>query len=104
MGLCRFCGCGSRDLSDEQFDRYTQTVTALLTALGLDVHVPHHRAPGSLEVRNPRTGQTLELDMRDDRSAEWNLEAGDDIPEGTSATGIATQISRILGAIPPGDN
>ncbi|GAA3735277.1 hypothetical protein HDA32_003975 [Spinactinospora alkalitolerans] len=90
-----------RLLSDEQFDRYAETVAALLTAAGLDVRTPNEGAPSTLEIHNRRTGHTVELDMRDDRSAEWSLSAGDEIPEDTPALDLAAQIARLLCASGP---
>ncbi|PSK98806.1 hypothetical protein CLV63_10430 [Murinocardiopsis flavida] len=85
-------------LSDDQFDRYSGTVAALLTAAGLDVRAPNENDPSSLRVSNLRTRHTVELDMRDDRSADWPLGTGDEIPEGTSAADLAAQIARLLSA------
>ena len=89
-----------RLLCDEQFERYTATVAALLEAAGLTVH---HSAedPASLRVCHPRTGYTVELDMREDRSAEWSLDAGDEIPENTPAVRLAATITGILNGAPP---
>jgi hypothetical protein len=89
-----------RLLCEEQFERYTATVAALLEAAGLTVH---HSAedPASLRVCHPRTGYTVVLDMREDRSAEWSLDAGDEIPENTPAVRLAATITGILNGAPP---
>ncbi|TDQ45384.1 hypothetical protein [Actinorugispora endophytica] len=88
-------------LSEDQFDRYTETVAALLDAAGLTVRVPDENTPGSLRITNQKTGFTVELDMRDDRGADWTLEASDEIPEGTTALRLAIRIAEILGTATP---
>lgn len=89
-----------RLLCEEQFERYTSTVAALLEAAGLDVH-RRAQDPASLRVCHPRAGYTVELDMREDRSAEWCLEAGDEIPEDTTAVRLAATVAGILNGPPP---
>ncbi|MDA8369990.1 MAG: hypothetical protein M0026_08965 [Nocardiopsaceae bacterium] len=86
-------------LSDEQLTRYCETVAALLTAAGLRVR-SSEEDPTSIEVTNPRTGQGAELDIRDDRSAEWILTGGDEVPEGTTALRLAARITELVGAAP----
>lgn len=89
-------------LSEDQFDRHIETVTALLTTAGLHVRTPDEREPATLEVANRATGYTVELDLRDDRSAEWGLTASDEIPEGTPALDVAMTIAHLLHAPAPG--
>lgn len=82
-------------LSDDQFDRYVETVAALISAGGLDV-TASGTDHGHLDVSHPDTGFTLELDLREDRSAEWTLSAGDETDPGTSALQTASLIARLL--------
>lgn len=84
-------------LSPEQFDRYTETVSALLAASGLEVRTPDPDTPSALEVSCRGTGFTLELDLREDRSAEWSITGADEVAEGTTAAGMAAAVARLLG-------
>ncbi|WP_017572230.1 hypothetical protein [Nocardiopsis halotolerans] len=56
---------------------------------------------GHLDVNHPDTGFTLELDLREDRSAEWMLSTDDETAPGTSALRTAFLIARLLS---PGRN
>ena len=89
-----------RLLCEEQFERYTATVAALLEAAGLEVRTDDDN-PAALRVRHPRTGYTVELDMCEDRSAQWTLDAADEIPEDTPAVRLAATITGILNGTPP---
>ncbi|MFC4565464.1 hypothetical protein ACFO4E_26705 [Nocardiopsis mangrovi] len=51
-----------------------------------------------MEISNRTTGYTLELDLRDDRGADWTLSACDEIPEGTPVLDLAARIARMLSA------
>ncbi|MFV2196653.1 hypothetical protein [Nocardiopsis sp. LOL_012] len=86
-------------LSDDQFDRHVQTVAALLTASELEV-TSSDADPGHLDVGHPRTGFTLELDLREDRSTEWSLRADDGTDPGTNALQTASIIARLLSPEP----
>ncbi|MBB4930744.1 hypothetical protein F4561_001564 [Lipingzhangella halophila] len=83
-------------LSPEQLDRYVDTVTELLTAAGLEVRTPDERDPTHLEVNAPTGRFTVELDIRDDRTAEWSLSGGDEVPENTTALDLASVVVALL--------
>ncbi|WP_435108473.1 hypothetical protein [Nocardiopsis synnemataformans] len=82
-------------LSEDQFDRYVDTVAALVSASGLDV-TASDTDHGHLDVSHPDTGFTLELDLREDRSAEWALSADDETEPGTSALQTAALVACLL--------
>ncbi|WP_116245820.1 hypothetical protein [Nocardiopsis sp. FIRDI 009] len=82
-------------LSDDQFDRYVQTVADLLAAAGLDVTVSADDH-GHLDVHHPTSGFNVELDLREDRSAEWSLNADDESEPGTTALQLASLVTRLL--------
>ncbi|RKS07906.1 hypothetical protein DFP74_3594 [Nocardiopsis sp. Huas11] len=82
-------------LSEDQFDRYVQTVADLVRTAGLNVVVSENDH-GHLDVSHPDTGFTLELDLRDDRSAEWALSADDETEPGTPALQTASLVDRLL--------
>lgn len=86
-------------LSDEQLDHYVDTVVELLRAAGL--HVDTDLAdPTRLAVRAPVSNLELEVDIRDDRSAEWSLTGGDEVDSGTGALTLATMLARLLAPNP----
>lgn len=82
-------------LSEDQFDRYVETVAALVSASGLVV-TASATDHGHLDVSHPDTGFTLELDLHEDRSAEWALSADNETEPGTSALQTASLIARLL--------
>ncbi|GAA3753059.1 hypothetical protein [Salinactinospora qingdaonensis] len=81
-------------LSEEQLTRYSETVATLLRALGLWIRTPDEGDPTRLEITSPTTGHTVELDLYDDRSAEWSLTGA--APEGTSASRLASTMAALL--------
>ncbi|RNL80630.1 hypothetical protein [Halostreptopolyspora alba] len=83
-------------LSPDQFDRYVETVTELLTTAGLTVTALDSRDPGHLEVSAPHGRFTLELVIRDDRSAEWSVTGGDEVAEDTHALQLAALAVSLL--------
>ncbi|WP_046469586.1 hypothetical protein [Allosalinactinospora lopnorensis] len=86
-------------LSPEQLERYAATVAELLGAAGLNVETAAVQDDcAELRISNPRLGHgnTLELTIRDDRSAEWTLDAGDDLLEATPARTLAAPAARVL--------
>lgn len=89
-------------LSEDQLDRYAATVASLLGALGWKVETTVSCDGAQLDITNPNLGfdHTLELIIRDDRSAEWRLDAGDDLLEGTPALELATRIATLLPGSP----
>lgn len=94
-------------LSPHQFDRHIAAVAHLLTAAGLDATTTENRdGHAELHVTNPALGyhNTLHLTLRDDRSAEWTLEAFDDDLEEAPTTQIAAHILAIVNTPTPADN
>jgi hypothetical protein len=83
-------------LSPEQLDRYVETVTALLSTAGLEVSAPDRHAPARLEVTAPNGPFVVELDIRDDRSAEWSITGGDELLEHTPALRLAAFVAALL--------
>ncbi|WP_017538991.1 hypothetical protein [Nocardiopsis halophila] len=63
-------------------------------AFGLEDRTPGPDAP-PLEGSCRGTGFTLELDLREDRSAEWSITGGDEVTEGTTAVGMAAAVARL---------
>ncbi|MEV2275514.1 hypothetical protein AB0I72_07995 [Nocardiopsis sp. NPDC049922] len=84
-------------LSEDQLDRYVETVAELLRAAGLRVETDDGDTT-HLSVSWPGGRFTLEAYLRDDRSAEWTIEGGDDVGEGTTAVGLATLLVRMMEA------
>ncbi|MDS1271297.1 hypothetical protein RIF23_13425 [Lipingzhangella sp. LS1_29] len=86
-------------LSADQLDRYVDTVVELLSAAGLSL-TKRDTGPeeAELEITNPHLpyASTLELFLRNDRSAEWRLELGDDLLENTPAQAMATLLTSLL--------
>ena len=82
-------------LSDEQLDRYLETVAELLRAAGLDVETDPED-PNRLEARAPGGSVQLEVDIREDRSAEWSLTGGDESGPGTRALSLAATLAGVL--------
>ncbi|MFV2194834.1 hypothetical protein [Nocardiopsis sp. LOL_012] len=84
-------------LSEDQLDRYVETVSELLSAAGLRVT----RDPGDtahLSVGKSGGRFTLDLYIRDDRSTEWTIEGGDETPTGTTAVGLAAFLAPLMRA------
>ncbi|SHK31701.1 hypothetical protein SAMN05421803_117103 [Nocardiopsis flavescens] len=86
-------------LSEDQLDRYVATVAELLRACGLTVDLDSSD-PGNLEVYGAGSTMSLEVDIRDDRSAEWSISGGDELDPGTKALAMAAALARLLA---PGD-
>ncbi|OLT27368.1 hypothetical protein BJF83_01950 [Nocardiopsis sp. CNR-923] len=76
-------------LSEDQLDRYVETVAELLRSAGLDVDTGRDD-PTHLSVRRSGGRFTLDLYIRDDRSTEWAIEGGDEVSEGTTAVRLAS--------------
>ncbi|MDS1269074.1 hypothetical protein RIF23_02055 [Lipingzhangella sp. LS1_29] len=89
------------NLSEDQFDRHVETVTALLAAAGLQVRQRDYGDAGSLQIRTRSGDHSVELDLREDRGADWTLTADGEIPEGTPTQDIAARITRLLHAAEP---
>lgn len=56
--------------------------------------------PGHLEVHDRVGGRAVELDLREDRSVEWSLSAGDITDPGVTAREAALLVSGIIGPVP----
>lgn len=86
-------------LSPDQFDRYVAAIIELLTVAGMSVTTRDTSTDeAELEITNPNLpySSTLELFLRNDRSAEWRLELGDDLLENTPAQAMATLLTGLL--------
>ncbi|GAA1986663.1 hypothetical protein GCM10009799_10220 [Nocardiopsis rhodophaea] len=83
-------------LSESQFDRYTETVRNLLATAGLEVEDPDPRDPAHIEASSPHSGFKAEIDIHEDRTAEWIITGFDETPEGTRALALASLIVRLL--------
>ncbi|OLT29596.1 hypothetical protein BJF83_10595 [Nocardiopsis sp. CNR-923] len=70
-------------------------MAALLTAAGLEARTCDSD-PGHLDVGHPDTSFTVELNLREDRGAEWCLRGDDEIVPGTTALQTASAIARLL--------
>ncbi|MFL1430703.1 MULTISPECIES: hypothetical protein [unclassified Nocardiopsis] len=82
-------------LSDDQLDRYVTTVAELLRACGLTVDLDPSD-PCHLEAYGTDRNMTLEVDIREDRSAEWSISGGDELDPGTKALTMAAVLARLL--------
>lgn len=88
-------------LSEDQFERHVEAVLALLTAAGLQARRREHGGAGALQVRNRHGDHILELDLHEDRGADWTLTADGALPEGTSSQNIAAHVTQLLQAAAP---
>lgn len=82
-------------LSEEQFDRYVETVAELLRASGLTVDT-HPSDPSQMRARMPGSPFSMEVDIRDDRSAEWSIDGAEETDPGTKAVTMAFTLARLL--------
>ncbi|MDS1268717.1 hypothetical protein RIF23_00240 [Lipingzhangella sp. LS1_29] len=85
-------------LSEEQLDRYAETVAALLRGAGLCVEITPLTAQVQLDITDPTSDLSAELVIDDDRSAAWTLHGESDLPPGTTTRTLAGLLTTILGA------
>ncbi len=75
---------------------------SLLRAAGMEVEGPDVDDPAHLEARRPGGRLTLEVDVKEDRSAEWSVSGDGELDAGTKALALAGFLVRVLDTEPRG--
>lgn len=83
-------------LSEEQLERYADTVAALLRTAGMLVEITLLDAQVKVDITDPHSDLGAELTIDDDRSTEWRLTGENNLPAGTTAHHLARLIAAIL--------